>query len=222
VSLPADVRRIDLPVRSARVLARVALGDDWDKAVALQHQITVRTTGTPTLPEIPKTPIFDLENLPGVEAFDAADIALDSERDLNPGMEPLQEKARTIAWAVKDPEQRARVDKAIRTVAFADFAKAGPPIGHGTIRNGWARPAVVGAYNIDYLARTLINESMRSCGAVRRLLDSDPRYCRSSCRGTSARMRHAASHPESWSASAGADEPRGGSTASAASWQNVC
>jgi hypothetical protein len=124
---------------------------------------------------------IDLENLPGVEAFDAADIALDSERDLNPGMEPLQETARAIARAVKDPEQRARVDKAIRTVAFADFAKAGPPIGHGTIRNGWARPAVVGAYNIDYLARTLINY-----GGIWANIAPEVMYYRASTDGTGA------------------------------------
>ncbi|MFL4991635.1 MAG: DUF1214 domain-containing protein [Microvirga sp.] len=124
---------------------------------------------------------IDLENLPGVEAFDAADIALDSERDLNPGMEPLQETARAIARAVKDPEQRARVDKAIRTVAFADFAKAGSPIGHGTIRNGWARPAVVGAYNIDYLARTLINY-----GGIWANIAPEVMYYRASTDGTGA------------------------------------
>ncbi|WP_262297714.1 DUF1214 domain-containing protein [Microvirga sesbaniae] len=157
VALPADVQRIDLPVKYSRVLARIALGDDWARAVALQHQITFRVTGTPKLPDIPKTPVFALENLPGVEAFDAAETALDGEPDLNPGLEPLQEKVRAIAKAIRDPEQRARVDRAIRTVAFADFARAGPSIGHGTIRNGWARPAVVGAYNIDYLARILIN-----------------------------------------------------------------
>ena len=38
----------------------------------------------------------------------------------------------------------------------AEFAKFGPPIGHGVIVNGWARPAVVGNYNTDYVARTLI------------------------------------------------------------------
>lgn len=179
VSLPADAKRIDLPVRSARVLARVALGDDWNKAVALQHQITMRATGTPKLPEIPSTPIFDLENLPGVEAFDAADIALDSEPDLNPGMEPLQENARAICRAVRDPEERKRVDAVIRTVALADFAKAGPPIGHGTIRNGWARPAVVGAYNIDYLARTLINY-----GGIWANIASEVMYYRASTDGT--------------------------------------
>lgn len=34
VTVPAEARRIDLPVRSARVLARVELGDNWDTAVA--------------------------------------------------------------------------------------------------------------------------------------------------------------------------------------------
>lgn len=159
VKLPEGITaRIDLPVRYSRVLARVALGDDWDEAVKLQHQFKFAVTGSPQLPDIPKTPVFDLEKLPGVEAFDAAAVALDSEPDLNPGLEPLAAEARAIADAVKDsPAERDRVDKAIREVAFADFARAGPTIGHGKIENGWARPAAVGVYNIDYLARTLIN-----------------------------------------------------------------
>jgi hypothetical protein len=157
VAFPANAVRIDLPVKYARVLARVELGDDWDRAVALQHQFVFKTTGTPKLPEIPKTPIFELENLPGVEAFEAAEIALNSEPDLNPGLEHLAAKAREIAKAVKDPTERARIDQMIRTRAFADFGKGGQTIGHGKIVNGWARPAVAGAYNTDYLARALIN-----------------------------------------------------------------
>jgi hypothetical protein len=66
-------------------------------------------------------------------------------------------------------------------VAFADFAKAGPPIGHGTIRNGWARPAVVGAYNIDYLARTLINY-----GGIWANIAPEVMYYRASTDGTGA------------------------------------
>jgi hypothetical protein len=157
VALPANAARIDLPVKYARVLARVELGDDWDRAVALQHQFVFKATGTPKLPEIPKTPIFELENLPGVEAFEAAEIALNSEPDLNPGLEHLAAKAREIAKAVKDPTERARIDQMIRTRAFAGFGKGGQTIGHGKIVNGWARPAVAGAYNTDYLARALIN-----------------------------------------------------------------
>jgi hypothetical protein len=157
VAIPAGATRIDLPVKYSRVLARVELGSDPDTAIALQHQFKFRTTGTPKLLDIPKTPIFELEALPGVEAFEAADIALDSERDLSVGLEALQDKARAVAKAVKDPAERARVDQVIRTRAFADLGKAGAVIGHGTALNGWARPGVVGEYGLDYVARTLVD-----------------------------------------------------------------
>ncbi len=158
VRLPAGITsRIDLPVKYARILSRVALSDDFDGAIALQQQFKLRATGTPKLPSIPKTPIFELEKLPGAEAFDATEAALDSEPDLNAGLERYQQNARAIAKAIKDPAERSRVDQAIRKVAFADIAKAGAIIGHGSTRNGWARPGVVGEYGVDYLARLLVN-----------------------------------------------------------------
>ena len=157
VAIPEEATRIDLPVKYSRVLARIELGSDPETAIALQHQFKFQATGTPKLPDIPKTPIFELEALPGVEAFDAADIALDSETDLSVGLEPLGEKARAVAKAIQDPAERARVDKVIRTRAFGDIGKASARIGHGTVLNGWARPGVVGEYGLDYLARTMIN-----------------------------------------------------------------
>ena len=157
VAIPADTTRIDLPVKYSRVLSRVELGADWDGAIALQHQFKLRATGTPKLPEIPKTPMFELERLPGVEAFEASGIALDSEPDLNPGLEPLQAKVRAIAAAAKNPAERTRIDLVIRTRVFSDLGKAGTIIGHGTMLNGWVRPGVVGEYGIDYLTRTLVD-----------------------------------------------------------------
>jgi hypothetical protein len=157
VAIPSGAQRIDLPVKYSRVLLRVELGADSDKAVALQRQFTFKAVGTPKLPEIPKTPIFDLEKLPGVEAFEAAEVALDSEPDTNPGMEKLQANVRAIAKAVKDPAERARVDKSIREHAWPEFADAGTLIGHGTIRNNWVRPKVCGAYEDDWLARSCID-----------------------------------------------------------------
>jgi hypothetical protein len=41
----------------------------------LQHEFKFRPTGTPKLPDMPQTPIFELEALPGIEAFDAAETA---------------------------------------------------------------------------------------------------------------------------------------------------
>ncbi|VVM58576.1 DUF1214 domain-containing protein [Pseudomonas fluorescens] len=158
LKLPKGITaRIDLPVRHMRVLARVALGDDPEKAVQLQHQFKLTATGNPTLPEIPKTPIFDIKSFPGAEAFDFAAIALDSEPDLNPGLEPLAAIARAVGEAVKDPAERERVNKVIRQRALVDFAKGGAIIGHGTAHNGWARPATVGVYNTDFLTRTIVN-----------------------------------------------------------------
>lgn len=157
VDIPDGATRIDLPVKYSRVLARVELGSDPERAIELQHQFKFQATGTPKLPDIPATPIFELEHLPGVEAFEAADVALDGEPDLSVGLEGLGDKAHAIGRAVKDPEERARVDKVIRSRAFGDIGKASARIGHGTVQNGWARPGVVGEYGLDYLARTMVN-----------------------------------------------------------------
>jgi hypothetical protein len=184
VELPAGTRRIDLPVRYSRLLLRVELGDDWNEAVRFQHQFSLRPTGSPKLPEIPKTPIFDLEKLPGVEAFDFAGIALDSEPDLNPGLEKYAANARAIQQAIKDdPTERERVAKAVSEQAYAEFAKFGPPIGHGVILNGWARPAVVGNYDIDYIARTLI-----TYGGIWANVMPEVLYYRASTDGTGAKL----------------------------------
>ncbi|MBM7062992.1 DUF1254 domain-containing protein [Pseudomonas sp. UL073] len=156
VSLPAGTQRIDVPARTLRVLSRVELGKDWSEAERLQHQFTMRPSGSPKLPEVPQTLMFAAGQLPGVEAFDSATVAL-QEPDINPGMETQQANVRAIAAAIADPAERARIDKSIRTVAFANIAKASPLMGHGTAKNGWARPATSGVYGNDFLTRTLVN-----------------------------------------------------------------
>jgi hypothetical protein len=158
VPIPAGALRIDVPVKYMRVLLRVELGANWDEAVALQRQFEFRATGQPALPSIPKTPIFDTESLLGVEAFDAAELALDSEADINPGMEQLQATTRAIARAVTDPATRARVDQVIRSKALAEFKKAMPTLGDGTVRNGWVLSSTMGVYGKNWLLRTLVND----------------------------------------------------------------
>lgn len=155
--IPAGAARVDVPVRWLRVLLRVELGPNWDDAIALQHQFKFASSGKPKLPDLPKPLKFDTATLPGVEAFEAAKVAIDSEADLNPGMEAVQAKALAIGEAVKDPAVRARVDQVIRTKALADLAAASPKIGHGTTRNYWTRPGCCGAFGADWLTRTLVN-----------------------------------------------------------------
>jgi hypothetical protein len=157
VELPAGVQRVDVPVKGMRVLSRVELGANWDDAVALQRQFEIRASGRPALPEVPKTVMFDISALPGVEAFESAGSALDSEADINPGMSGLQASTRAIAEAVKDAGERRRIDEVVRTKALADIKKAMPNIGHGKVKNGWALPPTSGSYGDDWLVRTLIN-----------------------------------------------------------------
>lgn len=184
VDLPVGVKRIDFPVKYSRVLLRVELGDDWNEAVRLQRQFSFRATGSPIMPTIPKALNFDLESLPGVEAFDFADVALDSEPDLNPGLERYAANARAVQQAIRDNRaERERIAKVVRELAYAEFAKYGPPIGHGTILNGWARPAVVGNYDTDYIARTLI-----TYGGIWANVMPEVLYYRASTDGTGAKL----------------------------------
>jgi len=157
VDTPPDAQRVELSERITRVLLRVELGADWDEAVALQHQFTFEMRGNPPEPEIPRTVMFDMEALPGVEAFESAVLALDSYPDTNRGMEKVQADVRGVAEAVKDPAVRARIDRVIRQKAFRDFAAASPNIGHGTVRHNWARPACCGHFGEDWLTRALVN-----------------------------------------------------------------
>ena len=158
VDVPAGAQRVDVPVKYLRVLSRVELGRNESEAVALQHKVTFRSTGDPVPPAIPKTVTFDIEVLPGVEAFESAELALDSEADINPGMEPLQAATRAIAKAIKDPAERQRIDQVIKTKAIPDFNKAAPTLGDGTVRNGWVVPSTIGVYGSNWLLRTLVND----------------------------------------------------------------
>lgn len=157
VSVPAAAQRVDVPVKYMRVLSRVELGSNPDEAVALQKKVTFRATGQPALPTVPKTVMFDIEALPGVEAFDSAVAALDSEADINPGMEKLQASTRAIAKAIKDPAERKRVDQVVRTRAFDEIKRLSPTLNDGTVKNGWALAKTIGVYGNNWILRTLVN-----------------------------------------------------------------
>ena len=156
VKIPDGAQRVDVPVRTSRVLLRVELGADWDQAIALQHGFKFEIHGDPQPPEIPRTVMFDMAALPGVEAFESATLAL-QEKDSGTGMEALQANVRAIAKAIEAPAERARIDTIVRQKAQADFAAAAPRIGRGTIRNGWARPACCGHWGDDWMTRTTVN-----------------------------------------------------------------
>lgn len=156
VQVPADAVRIDLPGKTSRVLARVELGADPRQALALQHQIEVRTSGSPRIEPVPATPIFGNDAMPGVEAFDSAAVALNSEPDINTGMEALQSKVHAVSATIADPAQRARVDKVIREQAIPTFKDSFATAGER--KNGWNRgDRDTGKYGSNYRNRSLVD-----------------------------------------------------------------
>jgi hypothetical protein len=155
VALPEGVQRIDLPNKKSHILLRVELGPNPDEAIALQNQITMKATGSPTV-EGPVVKFdFPIMELPGVEAFDKTAEILASEPDINEDMAEMQNKALAVGEAAKDPDQRAHVDEVIRTEAIPTFMAAVPKM--GAMANGWVHPRITGNYGRDYQMRSIAN-----------------------------------------------------------------
>jgi hypothetical protein len=155
VDLPAGAQRVEVAGRKSRILIPIALGADPAAALALQNQITMRTTGAPKIEDAVVKPDFADDKLPGVEAFDRTEEILASEVDINKGMAEPQSKARAVAAAAADPAQRAHIDDVIRSQAipafFAMIPKMSPAV------NGWVRPRLTGNYGHDYLMRSIVD-----------------------------------------------------------------
>ena len=151
LALPRDAYRIDLTGRKARVLIKIELGANPAEAVALQHQIALRATGRPLVQATVGIPLFTNEKLPGVEAFDTASAVLQSEQDINPGMEQMQAKVRAIAAIARDHAERVRIDRVIRERSW------GLRQGLYVTQRDWTSPKVAGSYGDDWMGRTAAN-----------------------------------------------------------------
>ncbi len=66
-----------------------------------------------------------------------------------------QRKARAVAAAAADPQERARIDEVIRNQAIPAFLAAIPKLREAA--NGWAHPRIVGYYGSDYLMRSIVD-----------------------------------------------------------------
>ena len=74
------------------MLARVELGSDPEEAIRLQKQFKLTPTGTPEIAPLVVKLDFPNDKLPGAEAFDQATAIIQSEPDINPGMEPCKRR----------------------------------------------------------------------------------------------------------------------------------
>jgi len=151
--LPAEALRVDLPGRKARMLFRIELGADPAGAIALQRKLRMHPTGSPRIGDAPYR--SDFATFPGVEAFDSTGEVLASEPDINEGMLALREKARAVAAAIADGEERTRIDRIIRDRAIPWFLSEIPKAGR--VVHGWLQPRAIGNYGADYVMRTIAN-----------------------------------------------------------------
>lgn len=151
LALPRDAYRIDLTGRKARVLIKIELGTTPNEATALQQQITMRSTGRPLIQATVGIPLFTNEKLPGVEAFDTANAVLQTEQDVNPGMETMQAKVRALAAIARDHAERTRIDRVIRERSW------GLRQGLYVTQKDWTTPKVAGSYGTDWMGRTAAN-----------------------------------------------------------------
>jgi hypothetical protein len=153
IPLAAGIQRVGLPNKKSRMLMRIELGARAREALALQKQVTLRTTGSPDIEPIAAQFEFANAKPPGVEAFDKTEAVLVSEADISKSAATVQDKVRAVAKAAADPKQREHIDAVIREQAIPNFLAQIPKM--GPMINGWVYPRSIGRYGNDYLMRSI-------------------------------------------------------------------
>jgi hypothetical protein len=155
--IPAGAGRIELHSNKAKMLARVELKGDPYSAVKLQRQFKARSLGEPAIKQPPAVPMFDNNQLIGVDVFDDVDAKLSSALDVSPIAAEMQQKVRAVAAYIQtNHEGRAAVDRQLREKVIPEFkeyafTKSAP------YRNHWVGGAQTGNYGRDYRLRTVVN-----------------------------------------------------------------
>jgi hypothetical protein len=154
--IPPDATRIVLHSKKAKMLGRVELKDDPDGAVRLQRQFKAMALGTPLIAPPPAIPMFDNQDLIGVEILDDIEAKLAIALDVAPNAAEMQQKVRAVAtYAASSKEGRSAVDAQLRKVIpqFKEDAltKMAP------YRNHWLCAAMGGNYGAAYQQRTTAN-----------------------------------------------------------------
>lgn len=155
-TIPDGALRVDLPVKTSRVLARIELGSNPKEAVRLQRLFKLTPMGQPKIDKPFEVPLYANDKLPGAEMFDNATAMLASEADINAGMETQQANVKAVEALVKSGAAgKERVDKIVKEQALPTLEKTMHDL--GISKNGWTRPKVIGNYENDYLIRTAVN-----------------------------------------------------------------
>ncbi|HWJ98397.1 MAG TPA: DUF1214 domain-containing protein [Acidimicrobiales bacterium] len=155
-AVPDGAVRIELRSPKAKLLARIELGSDRDGAVELQHQISLRSSGSPRVPAPVELPPFDNADLIGVELFEHAEALLTSAPDVSPVAAQFQAKVRDVVASIEDPEERTRTDEALRSTVVPEFQRYAVQEA-GAVGGNWLATTVIGNYGDDIAIRTAAN-----------------------------------------------------------------
>jgi hypothetical protein len=158
-TLPADVLRLDIPSRKAKMLARIERRGDDETAVRLQRGFKIIEIGRPRIEPAVAIPMFDNASPIAVAAFDKpmVEAVLDSAPDAMKLAGAMQENVMSIASFVAGSEtNRAFVDGIVRTTALPALIRF--IRSYGDRRGGWiATTGKEKGFGEDYWFRTAAN-----------------------------------------------------------------
>ncbi|WP_328396975.1 DUF1214 domain-containing protein [Nocardia sp. NBC_00416] len=155
--IPAGALRIDIPSRKAKLLTRVQIGDDLERAVALQHGFGVASAGSARIE--PTVPIEQFTNraLPGAEIFDqpVLDEAL-AATDVCPKAAEMHPLLRRISeYIAAGAAQHSAVEQIVLTRSLPALNHFMTSFGYHV--NGWSSTAQYEKFGADYYFRAAAN-----------------------------------------------------------------
>ncbi|EQA6625872.1 DUF1214 domain-containing protein, partial [Listeria monocytogenes] len=155
--IPEGALRVDIPSRKAKILTRIEIGADLEKAVKLQHEFTLTPLGTPTIQPVVDINLFSNKELPGAEIFDltllkealvAADACPQKET-----FHPMLEKIG--AYIEASPSNFDEINQCIHQEAIPKFVHFLQNFGDAV--NGWSSTRTYSNFGSDYWFRATAN-----------------------------------------------------------------
>jgi len=119
--VPFDAVRIELHSRKAKMLARVDLKTDPERAVVFQKQFKLAALGSPEVAPTAPMATFGNKDLIGVELVENVDTVLASALDVSPIAAQMQARVGEIGQQARDPEQRTALDALIKSEVVPQF-----------------------------------------------------------------------------------------------------
>jgi hypothetical protein len=155
--IPTDAKKIIVPVKKIKMLARVELQNTKEEAIKLQKQFKATVIGKPVIEKIPELPSFPNAELPDLSVFEFANELLLTPDSKMSKVDSIQEMCKKAAtYVLSSEENKAAAKKLIREKAIPEFIKFAKTKA-GKLENNWLGVLIGGEYHGDYWTRTAAN-----------------------------------------------------------------